>query len=350
MPMSTDIKQLRSLIGGLSYYRKFLPNMSRHIRPMTALLKEGVVFDFTSAMEDTVLALLAELAAHPKLVFLEWDAVIDTSWSFRLHCDGSTAGLGAALEQEKPDVSIRPIVYISRATLDNEQNWTPIELEAGCVVWSIRRLRRYLFGVYLLVFTDHQCLQQICKMGETKPRIQRWMEFISSYNFRLSYRRGQENADADFLSRLPLPPIDEDISGASALKDPDILGVYLIRACGFTTPACPVPGVGLGGLTPSLYHAPDAVLGGLTPPPDSPVLSGLHLTIDDFRTHRAPMPSTHMTARPRRLYATPPVKCLSQSTLSAPSTMPPAHATHTKPNRDFGWQCPIAFGLPHGRP
>ena len=50
-----------------------------------------------------------------------------------------------------------------------------MELEAGCVVWGIRRLRRYLFGVYFLLFTDHQCLQQICKIEETKPRIQRWM-------------------------------------------------------------------------------------------------------------------------------------------------------------------------------
>ena len=144
------------------------------------------------------------------------------------------------------------------------------------------------------------------RIGETKPRIQRWMEFLSAYNFRLSYRRGQENTKADFLSCLPLPPIDEDISGGSALTEPDDLGIYLIRACGFTTTACPVPGVGLGGLATLPYHAPDAVLGGLTPPPDSPVLGGLPLTIDDFRTHRAPMSPTHMTARPRRPYATPP--------------------------------------------
>ena len=360
MPMPTDIKQLRSLLGGLSHYRKFLPNMARHIRPITALLKKGVAFDFTSAMEDTVRALLAELAAAPILVFPDWDAVIDTSRPFRLHCDASTASLGATLQQEQPDGSIRPIVYISRATLDNEQNWTPIKLEARWVVWSIRRLRRYLFGVYFMFFTDHQCLQQICKIGETKPRIQRWLEFLSAYNFRLSYRRGQENANADFLSRLPLPPIDEDISGASALTDPDDLGVHLIRARGFTTPACPVPGVGLGELTPSPCHAPDAVLGGLTPPPDSPVLGGLHLAIDDFRTHRAPMPPTHMTARPRRPYAILPKAPFTTYAISAlddaPSAHtahtkpPPAHTVHTKPSRDLGWQCPIASGLSHGRP
>ena len=197
-----------------------------------------------------------------------------------------------------------------------------MELEAGCVVWSIRRLRRYLFGVYFLVFTDHQCLQQICKIGETKPRIQRWMKFLSAYNFRLSYRRGQDNANVDFLSRLPLPPIAEDISSASALTDPDDLGVYLIRACLFTTHTCPVPGVGLGGLTPSPCHAPDAVLGGLTPPPDSPVLGGLPLTPDDFRTHRAPMPPTHITSRPRRSSATLPQTPFATYAISAPNDAP----------------------------
>ena len=166
-----------------------------------------------------------------------------------------------------------------------------------CVVWSIRPHRRYLFGVYFLVYSDQQCLQQICKIGETKPRIQRWMEFLSAYNFRLSYRRGQENANADFLSRLHLPPIVDDVSGASALTDPDDLGVYLIRACGLTTPSCPVPGVGLGGLVPS----PDIpVLGGLPPSPDIPVLGGLSLTLDDFRAYRAPIPSPSATIRPRR--------------------------------------------------
>ena len=131
MPMPRDIEQLRSLLGGLSYYRKFLPNMAKRVRPITALLKKGATFGFTPPMEKRVRALLAELAAPPILVFPDWDAVIDKSRPFRLHCDASTDGLGATLEQEQSDGSIRPIVYISRATLANEQSWTPMELEAG---------------------------------------------------------------------------------------------------------------------------------------------------------------------------------------------------------------------------
>ena len=49
------------------------------------------------------------------------------------------------------------------------------------------------------------------------------MEFLSVYNYRLPYRRGRKNANADFFSGLPLPPTVEDILGSSALMDPDDL-------------------------------------------------------------------------------------------------------------------------------
>ena len=133
MPMPSDITELRSFLCGLSYYRKSPTDMARRIRP-TVLLEKGAKFDFNPDMEDIVRSLLAELTAPPILVFPHWDAVTDKSRPFRFHCDASTAGFGTSLKQEQLDGSIRPIVYISRATLTNEQNWTPLELEAGCIV------------------------------------------------------------------------------------------------------------------------------------------------------------------------------------------------------------------------
>ena len=40
IPMPRDIKQPRSLLGGLSYYRKFLSTMAKHVRSITSLLKK----------------------------------------------------------------------------------------------------------------------------------------------------------------------------------------------------------------------------------------------------------------------------------------------------------------------
>ena len=117
------------------------------------------------------------------------------------------------------------------------------------------------------------------------------MEFLSAYNYRLSYRRGRENANDEFVSRLPTALTTEYIPGSSALTDPDDLGVYLIRACGYTTSSCPIPGVGLSGLTSPSSNNPGT---GPNPSPTS-VSGGLHLTKDDFRTHRSPMPLRCMT-------------------------------------------------------
>ena len=109
-----------------------------------------------------------------------------------------------------------------------------------------------------------------------------------------AYRRGREKPNADVISRPPLPPTVEDISGSSALTGPDDLGVYLIRACGYIMPFCLNPSVGLDGLAPSPHPITSPGSNGFSPLPTS-VLGGLPLTKDDFQTHRPSIPILHMT-------------------------------------------------------
>ena len=53
-PMPRDLKQVRALLGGVGYYRKFLLDLSKRIRLITSLLRKGVKFEFTPAMEVIV--------------------------------------------------------------------------------------------------------------------------------------------------------------------------------------------------------------------------------------------------------------------------------------------------------
>ena len=87
-------------MGGISYYRKGLPDLSKRIRPIKALLRKGVKFAFTSAMEKSVREILAELTTPPVLAFPDWDAVADGTRPFHVYCDACIDGFGAALEQE----------------------------------------------------------------------------------------------------------------------------------------------------------------------------------------------------------------------------------------------------------
>ena len=83
-----------------------------------------------------------------------------------------------------------------------------------------------------MVFTDHQALESLEKVGEHRPRVQRWLEFLNAYQYQLIYRKGTGNGNADFLSRLPLPAAESDINGDSALTHPDDVDVYFVGASG----------------------------------------------------------------------------------------------------------------------
>ena len=82
MPMPRDPKQMRALLGGVGYYRKFLRDLSKRTRPITSLPRKGVKFEITSAMEVFVREIVAELASPPILVFPDWNAVADSSRPF----------------------------------------------------------------------------------------------------------------------------------------------------------------------------------------------------------------------------------------------------------------------------
>lgn len=69
MPMSVNIKQLRSMLENLTYWRTFLPKLATPLPPITGILKQGVKFVFTKAIGTTVRGLVAELSRPPILVF-----------------------------------------------------------------------------------------------------------------------------------------------------------------------------------------------------------------------------------------------------------------------------------------
>lgn len=105
----------------------------------------------------------------------------DNCRSFRLYCDASRDRFGATLEQEQPDGSVRPILFIGLTTLDNERSLTPPDLEAGSIAWAIKRLRGHLWSTKFLIYSDYKALENIANVGEHNSRVRRWLDFLSAY-------------------------------------------------------------------------------------------------------------------------------------------------------------------------
>ena len=128
-------------------------------------------------------------------------------------------------------------------------------------------------GNHFRTFSDHEALASIGKVGNHNARVQRGLEFLTTFDHILEYRKGSANGNADFLSRLPEPATEHDRSGSTSLNPVEDVGIYLIRAYGLSTLSSPIPGVGFGGLVP---RTESAVLGGL-------IFTSADLC--DFRTH-----------------------------------------------------------------
>ena len=95
------------------------------------------------------------------------------------------------------------------------------------------------------IFSDHKALEIIGKVGNRNARVQRWLRFLTAFDYTLEYHEGSANGNADFLSRLPEPATEHDRSGSMSLNPVEDGGICLIRDCGLNIPS-PRSGCRLG--------------------------------------------------------------------------------------------------------
>ena len=179
LPMPSNVSQLRSLLGALSYYRKFLPQMSTVTRPLNTLLKKGVKFVFTTEHVEIVQNLIKRLTSPDVLAFPDFKAALSGDRPFRLITDASVDGLGAVIEQAQTDSSTRPLCFLSRTTLPNERNWSATELECAAIVWAIKKNRQLFYDIPFVVVSYHQPLKNLESLSTKVNRVQRWFDFLS---------------------------------------------------------------------------------------------------------------------------------------------------------------------------
>ena len=161
----------------------------------------------------------------------------DGSRPLHVYRDACIDGVGAAREQEQPEGYVRHIAYISRATLNSERHWTPLDLENGSNVWVSNAFGDTSGARKFSVFSGHKALESIGKVGDHNARVQRWVEFLTAFDYTLQYQKGSANGNADFPYCLPGPATEHDRTGFSSLTPVEDGGIFFIGACGFA----PVP-------------------------------------------------------------------------------------------------------------
>jgi hypothetical protein len=186
----TTVHQVRSFLGLVGYYRRFIPDFSKLVKPITSLLKNDTKFNWSSRCNEAFEQLKVLLTTAPVL------AQPDIEKPFDVYCDASGSGLGCVLIQEG-----RVIVYASRQLRRHEEHYPTHDLELVVVVHALKIWHHYLLGNIYHIYTDHKSLKYIFTQSELNMRQRRWLELIKDYELEIHYHPGKANVVPDALSR-----------------------------------------------------------------------------------------------------------------------------------------------------
>ena len=215
-PRPTSVTQLRSFLGIINYYHRFLPNLSTVLAPLHELLKAHTQWKWTGDCEKAFEEVKKLVASDTVLIHFDPQLPISVA------CDASAYGLGAVLSQTTKSGEERPVAFASRTLTQTEKGYSQIDKEALALVWGIRKFHQYVYGHKFTLITDHQPLTMILDPHKSIPvttaaRLQRYAAFLGGYDYVVQYRNTLRHGNADALSRLPLTVEEGEEDEASQL-------------------------------------------------------------------------------------------------------------------------------------
>jgi hypothetical protein len=162
------VKQIRSFLGHVGFYRRFIKDFSKISRPLCVLLVKDIPFNFDEACHEVFQKLRSLLSLVPFMKPSDW------SLPFEIMCDASGFAVGVVLGQRVGKLP-HVIYYASKTLMKAQVNYTTTEKELLAVVFAFNKFRSYLLGSKVIIYSNYAALRHLLAKKETKPRLIRWI-------------------------------------------------------------------------------------------------------------------------------------------------------------------------------
>lgn len=169
-PSPKSLTELKSYLGLISYYRKFIPMLSSRLKPLYDLCQNSIHFSESWSNE-------CEHVFQTSKEWLTSDSVLthyDPKQTIYVTCDASSRGVGCVLSHSI-DNTEKPVLFASSSLSKAEQNYSHLDREALAIIFALKKFHKYLYGRrFVLVTTNpynlflvkikvfrHQLLQEL---------------------------------------------------------------------------------------------------------------------------------------------------------------------------------------------
>ena len=140
IPPPQSLTQLRSFLGIVNHYRKFVPLLADLSDPLNHLLKKDTPWEWSSECQESFTKLKEALTSTTVL------AHYDPMMPIALACDASSIEIGAVIYHVDPDGKEKPIAYESKTLSNAERKYSQIEREALSIIFGVKKFHTFLYG------------------------------------------------------------------------------------------------------------------------------------------------------------------------------------------------------------
>ncbi|BES90541.1 Retrotransposon protein [Nesidiocoris tenuis] len=197
-PVPKTRKNVRQFLGKVNFYHKYIENSARLLEPLHNLLRKNAEFVWTEQCQESFESVKKHLCSQPIL------AIFDPKLKIIIETDASGDGVGAVLKQVQDNGEIKPVAYFSKKLKDYQKKKKAIYLECLAMKEAIKFWQHWLVGATFQIITDHKPLEALKINSRSDEELGDMLLFLSQFDFRVTYRPGSTNMEADCLSRNPV--------------------------------------------------------------------------------------------------------------------------------------------------
>ena len=192
-----NYNDVQRFVGLVNYVSNFLPNVTTYTGPLMSMVQNGAPFFWRPIHEKCFEMIKVICCRTPVIKPLNYESD-EPIWVI---CDASKTGVGAMYGQGKDWATCRLAGFMSKKFTSAQQHYAVHEMETLAILEALQKWEDKLIGKKIHVITDHKALEFFKTQLRLSNRQQRWTEYMSKFDFDITYVKGEYNKVADCLSR-----------------------------------------------------------------------------------------------------------------------------------------------------